>query len=92
MCPLPYVVFIISNQSPDILKPELPLHGKENKKSKGNSEAVQLSDDCTGKLDCVTPGSSAREVISKLLDETLELAIKLPIIVKATTTMHMLYR
>ncbi|KAH9754187.1 Zeta-carotene desaturase [Citrus sinensis] len=49
-------------QSPDILKPELPLHGKENKKSKGNSEAVQLSDDCTGKLDCVTPGSSAREL------------------------------
>ncbi|KAH9688077.1 hypothetical protein KPL70_015002 [Citrus sinensis] len=38
-----------SNQSPDILKPELPLHGKENKKSKGNSEAVQLSDDCIGK-------------------------------------------
>ncbi|KAH9688084.1 Zeta-carotene desaturase [Citrus sinensis] len=51
-----------STQSPDILKPELPLHGKENKKSKGNSEAVQLSDDCTGKLDCVTPGSSAREL------------------------------
>ena len=74
------------------MKPELPLHGKENKKSKGNSEAVQLSDDCTGKLDCITPGSSAREVISKLLDETLELAIELPIIVKATTTMHMLYR
>ncbi|KAH9754120.1 CRC domain-containing protein TSO1 [Citrus sinensis] len=71
-----------SNQSPDILKPELPLHGKENKISKGNSEAVQLFDDCTGKLDCVTPGSSAREVISKLLDETLELAIELPITVK----------
>ncbi|KAH9688100.1 Zeta-carotene desaturase /chromoplastic [Citrus sinensis] len=51
-----------STQFPDILKPELPLHGKENKKSKGNSEAVQLSDDCTGKLDCVTPGSSAREL------------------------------
>ena len=49
LCPLSYVVFIISTQSPDILKPELPLHGKENKKSKGNSEAVQLSDDCIGK-------------------------------------------
>ncbi|KAH9688156.1 hypothetical protein KPL70_015026 [Citrus sinensis] len=72
----------ISNQSPDILKPELPLHGKENKKSKGNSGAVQLFDDCTGKLDCVTPGSSAREFISKLLDEALELAIELPITVK----------
>ncbi|KAL9450765.1 hypothetical protein AB3S75_012491 [Citrus x aurantiifolia] len=50
-----------SNQSPDILKPELPLHGKENKKSIGNLEDVQLFDDCTGKLDCVTPGNSARE-------------------------------
>lgn len=82
MCPLLYAVFIISNQSPDILKPELPFHGKENKTSIGNSEAVQPFDDCTVKLECVTPGSSAREVISKLLDETLELAIELPITVK----------
>ncbi|KAJ4719630.1 protein tesmin/TSO1-like CXC 2 [Melia azedarach] len=65
-----------SNQSPDILKPEL--HGKENKTSKGNSEAVRLSEHCTEKLGCPTPGSSVREVVSKLIDENLELTIELP--------------